>query len=101
MTYAPTDVKRVGNSGQPSPFLETLNGISSYFGELLEARRGRRELVRLASFDDDMLADIGVVRSDIEWALMQPWNGDPSLELAMRVNRRKESVNWARTFWAR
>ena len=100
MTYAPTDVKRVGNSGQPSPFLETLNEISSYFGELLEARRGRRELIRLASFDDDMLADLGVVRSDIEWALMQPWKADPSLELAMRVNRRKEPVNWARTFSA-
>lgn len=99
MTYAPTDAKRVGSSNRHSPFIEALSTAFRVYSDFLEARRGRRELVRLASYTDAMLSDIGIVRSDVEWALMQPWNADPSLALAMRINRRKESARWARSFW--
>ena len=100
MTYAPTQTNRIGGSNRQSPIAMALNAPSRIFGELLEARRGRRELARLANYDDAMLADIGVTRSDIEWALKQPWNADPSLALDARVNQRNVSVRWARSFWA-
>ncbi len=100
MTYTTTGAKRVGRSNRYSPVIESLNLAGRIVSDFLEARRGRRELSRLATYDDAMLQDIGIARSDVEWALMQPWNADPSLALAMRINRRKESVRWAKSFWA-
>lgn len=100
MTYAPTGTKRIGGSTERSPFSEALIAAGRVFSEFLEARRGRREVARLASFEDTMLADIGIARADVEWALMQPWYADPSLALARRFNRRKTAARWARSFWA-
>ena len=99
MSYAPTDAKRVGESNRLSPFIESLYTAVRIIGVFLKARRGRREIARLSRYNDVMLKDIGITRSDVEWALMQPWNVDPSLALAMRVNRRNESLRWARAFW--
>jgi uncharacterized protein YjiS (DUF1127 family) len=100
MAYAQTNVKRIGGSAGPSPLGEALVAAGRAVSQFIEARRGRREILRLASFEDSMLADIGIARSDVEWALMQPWNADPSLALEHRINRRKESVRWARSYWA-
>lgn len=87
MSYALTDEKRVGGSNRFSLLTEAVKAAGRVFLELLRARRGRRELTRLATFDDAMLADIGITRSDVEWALLQPWNVDPSIALAMRSGR--------------
>lgn len=98
MTYARIDAKRVGGSTGRSRLSESLNAAVRLLSDFLEARHGRREVARLARYDDIMLADIGIARADVEWALMQPWDADPSLALAMRVNRRKASARWARAF---
>jgi uncharacterized protein YjiS (DUF1127 family) len=54
----------------------------------LEALRGRQALAELLDFDDRQLADIGVTRGDIEWALAQPLSRDVTVELeAIRGGR--------------
>lgn len=44
----------------------------------------RRSVDALASWDDRMLQDIGLTRSDLDGALAQPWHRDPSRELMVR-----------------
>jgi len=89
MTYAPTQTNRLGRPAGGSGLQLPLRQVFEYVGRLLEARRGRREIVRLAWNDDALLADVGVARSDVESALMQPWDADPSQALAMSFERRK------------
>ncbi len=96
MTYAPTETNRLGRPASGSGLLLPLWQTFEYAGRLLEARRGRREIRRLARNDDSLLADVGIARSDIESALMQPWHADPSQALALRVNCRKAASRWAR-----
>lgn len=99
MTYAPNVTNRFGRPAGYSRLLLPLRQLLEYAGRLLEARRGRREIAQLARSEDAMLADMGLDRSDVEWALMQPWNTDPSFALAMRVKRKKGAERWAREFW--
>ena len=98
MTYAPIITNRLGRPAGVSGLLLPLRQLYEYAGRLVDARRARREIARLARSEDATLADIGVVRADVEWALMQPWNADPSLALAGRVTRRKAAARWARDF---
>ena len=49
----------------------------------------RDQLRRLAGSDDDLLADIGVTRGDIDTALSTPLWCDPTAELAHRLNKLK------------
>lgn len=100
MTYAPIETNRLGRPANGSGLLLPFRQILEYAGRFLQARRGRREIARLAGAEDAMLTDIGIARADVEWALMQPWDADPSLALAMRVNRRKAAARWARDFRA-
>ncbi len=100
MTNAHIDARRAGRAGQFSPLIEALYSAGQLLGNFLEVQRGRREIARLASFDDTLLADIGIARADVDWALMQPWNADPSLALARRVDRRKAAARWARALRA-
>ena len=50
----------------------------------------RRQLIALTEVDDHLLADIGVTREDVRWALDLPFSYDPGLELQRRAlsNRR-------------
>jgi uncharacterized protein YjiS (DUF1127 family) len=98
MTYAQNVTNRLGRPAGDSGLLLPLRQIFDYAGRFLEARRGRREIAQLARSEDEMLADIGIARTDVEWALNQPWNADPSLALATRVSRRKAASRWARDF---
>ena len=100
MTYAPIVTNGLGRPAGNSWLLLPLRQLYEYAGRLLDARHARRELARLAGSEDAMLADIGIERADVEWALMQPWNADPSLALAMRVKRRQAAARWAREFQA-
>jgi len=53
------------------------------------ALRNRRQVVRLCEFDDRMLKDIGLTRSEVHGALAAPLRTDPStLLLVRRVERR-------------
>ena len=60
------------------------------------ARRGRKAVARLAAFDDRMLADIGLHRSDVDAALAAPWNTDPTAVLATRRGRHRRRANFIR-----
>jgi len=57
--------------------------------DLFKAWRSRRDLTLLASFDDRMLADIGLTRSDLrDAAAALPWR-DPTSVLVSRVGERR------------
>lgn len=99
MTYAPNVTNRFDRPAGYSGLLLPLRQLLEYAGRLFEARRGRRDIVQLAKSEDAMLTDMGLARSDIEWALMRPWYADPSIALATRLKRRKEATRWARDFW--
>ena len=49
----------------------------------------RRDLARLREFDDHQLADIGVTREDLRWALTQPFLHDPTAALQHRALRNR------------
>lgn len=51
--------------------------------------RHRREAAALAGFNDRMLADIGLTRSDLHDAYAEPWWRDPSRILARRARERR------------
>lgn len=57
--------------------------------ELGRAIANRRAAMRLARFDDRMLADIGLNRSDVHDAISAPVWLDPTLVLAERVRERR------------
>lgn len=96
MTHAPAEANRLGRPASSPGLLLPLWQTFEFAGRLLEARRGRREVLRLARNNDALLADIGIARSDVELALKQPWHADPSRALAMGVNCRKATSRWAR-----
>jgi uncharacterized protein YjiS (DUF1127 family) len=49
----------------------------------------RRKLASLLDLDDHMLADVGVTRADVKWALDLPFSHDPGLELQRRALRNR------------
>jgi uncharacterized protein YjiS (DUF1127 family) len=59
-------------------------GIVRQTGAVLKALRHRREVLRLADLDDRVLKDIGLLRSDVEGALLAPLHEDPSKVLSFR-----------------
>jgi uncharacterized protein YjiS (DUF1127 family) len=58
-------------------------GLSLWQGlvRMLRARRGRKLVAHMRDFDDAQLADIGLRRSDVDYALQLPLSADPSLYL--------------------
>jgi uncharacterized protein YjiS (DUF1127 family) len=57
----------------------------------------RRQIARLAEFDDHLLADIGLTRQDLGWALQLPFAADPAAELERRALRNREGARGWRT----
>ncbi len=57
----------------------------------------RRAVKRLCAWDDRMLKDIGLTRSDVIGALSERLSRDPSAVLAARVGRRPTGVSGGRT----
>jgi uncharacterized protein YjiS (DUF1127 family) len=55
---------------------------------LVVAIKHRRELAHLADFDDHMLADIGLTRTDLRDADAEPLWRDPTSMLARRAAER-------------
>ena len=55
----------------------------------VRAYQRRRQLMRLSEVDDHLLADIGVTREDVRWALDLPFSHDPGLELQRRAMRNR------------
>jgi uncharacterized protein YjiS (DUF1127 family) len=56
-------------------------------GAAIHSWNSRRKLARLSELDDRLLADVGVTRDDVDWALQLPFSVDPSLELQRRSLR--------------
>lgn len=52
----------------------------------------RREVARLADLDDHLLADLGLERSDVRWALEMPFAENAALELQQRARQRQRRV---------
>jgi len=72
-----------------------LGQIARPIADFAKALRHRREIRNLAEFDDRMLKDIGLVRSDVESALAEPLHHNPSWVLvrcAERHTRAKRMV---------
>lgn len=59
--------------------------------------RNRRDAAMLASFNERMLADIGLTRSDLNDAFAEPPWRDPTAVLVKRVDERKASRR--RSLW--
>jgi uncharacterized protein YjiS (DUF1127 family) len=58
---------------------------------LLSILRHRRDIELLAGFDDHMLADIGLTRTDLQDAIAEPQWRDPTLLLNNRRHERFEN----------
>ena len=75
---------RAGTLGEIATFLN--------LGALLRHWQARRSVKHLASLDDYVLADIGLKRSDVEWAERVPLTRNAVLALEERVRRQRRSV---------
>lgn len=68
---------------------------------LAQVMRHRRDAAILASFNDRMLADIGLTRGDVADAFAAPPWRDPTVTLADRVQERRTSRRgiWPGRLW--
>lgn len=57
--------------------------------DIYRSFKSRREMRMLAGFDDRMLADIGLTRSDLRDAVAEPLWRDPTHVLVTRVRERR------------
>jgi uncharacterized protein YjiS (DUF1127 family) len=71
-------------------FGRAASGLFRQSGAVLKALRHRREVLRLADLDDRSLKDIGLLRADVEGALLEPLHKDPSKVLSVRRVERRD-----------
>jgi uncharacterized protein YjiS (DUF1127 family) len=75
------------------PVARTINSVAwtvlRRVAGLVQAFKHRRDAAALASFDDRMLADIGLSRSDLRDALAEPMWRDPTAILVNRADERR------------
>ena len=64
-----------------------LHWLSRTLQAAYRAHLRRRQMIRLSEADDHLLADIGITREDVRWALDQPFSHDPGIELQRRALR--------------
>lgn len=95
MSYAPSEL---GTAGRP----RNSTSLANIFQNLLDVAdraaklwTSRREVRHLALLEDHNLADIGLSRADIDWAMAQPWHLDATEGLAKRVDCRRAAKHWA------
>lgn len=71
------------------PIIAAVRTVTLRVAQAFLAFRHRRDTVLLASFDDRMLADIGLTRTELRQALREPLWRDPTALLASRVEARR------------
>ena len=76
---------------QPSSFALVLAGVVAAVRKVGEALKNRHDAMTLAQFDDRMLSDIGLTRSDLRDAYSEPLWRDPTNILASRAHERRSS----------
>ena len=64
-------------------------GAASLLSRIFRNWRARRAVVRLDTYDDFMLRDIGVSRDDINWAAGLPLTVNAALALEERSRQRR------------
>ena len=60
-----------------------------FAGTMVRSWKRRSDVARLREFDDHQLADIGITREDLSWALALPFSRDPTHALEERALRRR------------
>lgn len=70
-------------------FLSLLALVTLWVKNVQRARRNRREAMALAGLDQNILADIGLNRSDLRDAFSAPFWEDPTLLLRERAIERR------------
>ena len=78
-----------------APGMAVLGHFARSLFDLAKALRHRREIKHLAEFDERMLADIGLTRSDVTSALDEPLTRNPSWVLVRSAERHSRSVRLA------
>ena len=68
-------------------------GITSFISRAMSHWSDRRMVNAISQLDDHLLADIGLTRTDLDWALHQPSSGRPSEELARLAAERRARRN--------
>ncbi|MCO5146542.1 MAG: DUF1127 domain-containing protein [Aquamicrobium sp.] len=71
-------------SGRPAPITDTLRGLARAFAN-------RRQLDHLRDLSDRGLADIGLMRLDLDFARRAPLGVDPTRRLASVARERAHS----------
>ena len=66
----------------------TVHAVLRQLGDLMKANANRRQIKLLAEFDDRVLKDIGLLRSDVDGALAEPFYRDPTRVLVRTYPQR-------------
>jgi len=84
-TFAPTSAPTLGTAGARRADRSLWDRVKAAARALLH----RRSVYRLAELDDRTLKDIGLLRTDIDSALAEPFYRDPTTLLAERAYHRR------------
>lgn len=90
MTFDPRALDRARAPSRWGPTV-ALKVMAHAARRFVQALRRRADVTILAGFDDRMLADIGLTRSDVRDAFSEPLWRDPSMLLAQRAAERRAS----------
>lgn len=69
-----------------------LGGLRATLAALLRRYMERRDIARLADLDDHLLADLGLERNDVRWALNQPFADNATLALEQIARQRGSRI---------
>lgn len=86
-----------GGAKKPSHPVQILTKLGMHFSALFMLWYNRRAMFKLSRLEDRILADIGLTRADIEWALSLPWHVDPTEALNDRLRCRRSAARWAQS----
>ncbi len=98
MSYAPSELRTTGRPPNSSALAIMVSNLLAAASRAHKILTNRRAVYRLARLEDHNLADIGLSRADIDWAMAQPWHLDATEGLAKRVECRRSAKHWAH--WA-
>ena len=88
---APTTLATLAPSSCSQAFAALAAVMARAGRRLADAWRHRNDAATLAAFDDRMLADIGLTRTDLNDALGEPLWRDPTSVLARRQSERRRA----------